>query len=86
MSVISRRRVFLYYVLFPFQQSEHTGRDSFASALCADKCSAPLSRRRQQSPGLLHLIVRVPFRPEGETNKRDTLAGIPFIRLVHKMQ
>ena len=27
MSVISRRRVLLYYISFPFQHLEHTGRD-----------------------------------------------------------
>ena len=39
--------------------SWYTGRDSFASAFCADKGSPPSSRRRQQSTGLLHLFLRV---------------------------
>ena len=37
-----------------------SSRDSVAFLLCENKGSAPSSRRRQQSPGLLHWIIRIP--------------------------
>ena len=65
----------------------YTGRDSFAFLPGngqKQRCHARRAGHEQQSPGLLHLNVRVPSRPEGETNKRDTLTGIPLICLVHR--
>ena len=51
----------------------YTGRDSFAFLPGngqKQRCHARRAGHEQQSPGLLHLNVRVPSRPEGEIRKR----------------
>ena len=68
--IIIHRKVAAYCRVSTQQEIQHhnleaqrycayTGRDSFASALCADRGSPPSSRRWQHSSAL-HLIIRVP--------------------------